>query len=64
MAVQFPALMRKLGLTDAAQKVALIDPGFKRAAVTTRLDGFIHGQEIELVGITRRIRRVFPIRKD
>src|SRR6266542_2352772 len=49
MAVQFPALMRKLGLTDAAQKVALIDPGFKRAAVTTRLDGFIHGQEIESV---------------
>ena len=49
MAVQFPALMRKLGLTDAAQKVALIDPGFKRAAVTTRLDGFIHGQEIEFV---------------
>lgn len=49
MAVQFPALMRKLGLTDAAQKVALIDPGFTRAAVTTRLDGFIHGQEIEFV---------------
>ena len=48
-AVQFPALMTKLGLTDAEQKVALIDPGFARAAVTTRLDGFIHGQEIKFV---------------
>jgi hypothetical protein len=48
-AVQFPALMTKLGLTDAEQKVALIDPGFTRAAVTTRLDGFVHGQEIKFV---------------
>jgi hypothetical protein len=48
-AVQFPALMTKLGLTDAEQKVALIDPGFARAAVTTRLDGFVHGQEIKFV---------------
>ena len=49
MAVQFPALMTKLGLSDAEQKVALIDPGFARAAVTTRLDGFVHGQEIKFV---------------
>src|SRR6266496_3219304 len=49
MAVQFPALMTKLGLTDAEQKVALIDPGFTRAAVTTRLDGFVHGEEIKFV---------------
>jgi hypothetical protein len=48
-AVQFPALMTKLGLTDAEQKVALIDPGFTRAAVTTRLDGFVHGEEITFV---------------
>jgi hypothetical protein len=48
-AVQFPALMTKLGLTDAEQNVALIDPGFTRAAVTTRLDGFVHGQEIKFV---------------
>lgn len=45
-AVQSPALMTQLGLTRAEQKVALIDPGFKRAGVTTRLDNFIHGQEI------------------
>ena len=48
-AVQFPALMTKLGLTDAEQKVALIDPGFARAAITTRLDGFVHGEEIKFV---------------
>src|SRR4029453_12994936 len=48
-AVQLPALMTKLGLTDAEQKVALVDPGFTRATVTTRLDGFVHGQEIKFV---------------
>lgn len=48
-AVQSPALMTQLGLTHAEQKVALINPGFTRAAVTTRLDGFIHGQEIKFV---------------
>jgi hypothetical protein len=48
-AVQSPALMTQLGLTDAEQKVALIDPGITHAAVTTRLDGFVHGQEIKFV---------------
>jgi hypothetical protein len=48
-AVQSPALMTQLGLTDAEQKVARVDPGYGHAAVTTRLDGFIHGQEIKFV---------------
>jgi hypothetical protein len=48
-AVQSPALMTQLGLTDAEQKVALVDPGFTRAAVTTRLDGFVHEQDIKFV---------------
>jgi len=48
-AVQSAALMTQLGLTDAEQKVALIDPGFTRAAVTTRLDGFVHGEQIKFV---------------
>jgi hypothetical protein len=48
-AVESPALMAQLGLTDAEQKVALIHPGFTRAAITTRLDGFVHGQEIKFV---------------
>jgi hypothetical protein len=48
-AVQSPALMTQLGLTDAEQRLALVDPGFTRAAVTTRLDGFVHGEEIKFV---------------
>jgi len=48
-AVQSPSLMTRLGLTDAERKVALIDPGFARAAITTRLDGFVHGQDIKFV---------------
>jgi hypothetical protein len=48
-AVQSPALMAQLGLTDAEQKLALVEPGFARAAVTTRLDGFVHGEEIKFV---------------
>jgi hypothetical protein len=48
-AVQSPALMTQLGLTDSEQKVALIDPGFTSAAVTTRIDGFVHRQEIKFV---------------
>jgi hypothetical protein len=49
VALQSPALMTQLGLTDAEQKLALIDPGFTRAAVTTRLDGFVHGEKIQFV---------------
>jgi hypothetical protein len=48
-AVQSPALMTQLGLTDMEQKLATVDPGFTRAAVTTRLDGFVHGEEIKFV---------------
>jgi hypothetical protein len=48
-AVQFPALMTQLGLTEAEQKLAMIDPGFTGAAVTTRLDGFVHEADIKFV---------------
>jgi hypothetical protein len=48
-ALQFPTLMTQLGLTDTEQKLATVDPGFTGAAVTTRLDGFIHGQQIKFV---------------
>jgi hypothetical protein len=48
-AVQSPALMTQLGLTDAEQTLATVDPGFTRAAVTTRLDGFVHGEQIKFV---------------
>jgi glutathionylspermidine synthase len=48
-AVQSPALMTQLGLTEAEQKLAMIDPGFTGAAVTTRLDGFVHQADIKFV---------------
>lgn len=48
-AVQSPNLMDELGLTDAEQKLALIDPGFSGAAITSRIDGFVHGEKIKFV---------------
>src|ERR1051325_4022339 len=47
--VHSPALMTELGLTESEQKVAMIDPGFNAAAITTRLDGFVHGEQIKFV---------------
>jgi hypothetical protein len=47
--VQSPALMRQLGLTDAERSLALVDPGFSAAGITTRLDGFVRGDEIKFV---------------
>ena len=48
-AVQSPDLMNQLGLTDAEHKMALVDPGYSMAGVTTRLDAFVHGDEIKFV---------------
>jgi glutathionylspermidine synthase len=47
--VQNPNLMQELGLTEAERKMALVDPGFSTAGVTTRLDAFVHGDEIKFV---------------
>jgi uncharacterized circularly permuted ATP-grasp superfamily protein len=47
--VQDPKLMGELGLTEAERKMALVDPGFSTAGVTTRLDAFVHGVEIKFV---------------
>ncbi len=47
--VQNPDLMRELGLTEAEHKMALVDPGFSTAGVTTRLDAFVHSDEIKFV---------------
>ena len=48
-AVQSPTLMDKLGLTDKEREVALIEPGFSVASITSRMDGFVHGDEIKFV---------------
>jgi hypothetical protein len=47
--LQNPILMDELGLTEAECKMALVDPGFSTAGVTTRLDAFVHGEEIKFV---------------
>ncbi|MGE5208323.1 MAG: hypothetical protein ACM3KL_03220, partial [Alphaproteobacteria bacterium] len=47
--VQDPDLMDELGLTEAERNMALVDPGFSAAGVTTRLDAFVHGDEIKFV---------------
>ena len=48
-AVQYPDLMNQLGLTDAERRMALVDPGYSTAGVTTRLDAFVHGDKIKFV---------------
>lgn len=47
--VQSPALMAQLGLTELEQKLAIIDPGFPGAAITSRIDGFVHRDQIKFV---------------
>jgi hypothetical protein len=42
-------LLDLVGLTDAERRLALIDPGFRRPAVTTRLDAFVAGDEVKFV---------------
>jgi len=48
-AVQYPDLMNQLGLTDAERRMALVDPGYSTAGVTTRLDAFVHGDKVKFV---------------
>jgi glutathionylspermidine synthase len=47
--VEDPNLMEELGLTAAERRMALVDPGFSTAGVTTRLDAFVRGDEIKFV---------------
>lgn len=44
-----PARMEAVGLTERESKLALVDPKYSTLAVTTRLDAFIHGNEIKFV---------------
>ena len=48
-AVESPALMKRLGLNETEQRLAAVDPGFSRATVTSRMDGFVHGDDIKFV---------------
>jgi hypothetical protein len=44
-----PVRMERVGLTDRERRLALIDPGYACPAVTTRLDAFVHGDEVTFV---------------
>jgi hypothetical protein len=44
-----PALLPRLGLSELEQRLALIDPGYKHATITSRLDGFFFGDELKFV---------------
>ena len=48
-AVQSPDLMEQLSLTETERKLALVDPGFSPVAITSRIDGFVHGKEVKFV---------------
>jgi glutathionylspermidine synthase len=47
--VQDPNLMDQVGMTEAERKMALVHPGFSTAGVTTRLDAFVHSDEMKFV---------------
>jgi uncharacterized circularly permuted ATP-grasp superfamily protein len=40
-ALESPELLRELGLTDAEERMARIDPGYSRLCVTSRLDTYL-----------------------
>ena len=44
-----PELMEVVRLSDAERRAALIEPGYACTAVTTRLDAFVHDDEIKFV---------------
>jgi glutathionylspermidine synthase len=48
-AVQDADLMDELSLTEAERRMALVDPGFSTAGITTRLDAFVSGDEVKFV---------------
>ncbi|CAN5525401.1 hypothetical protein BH20VER3_BH20VER3_00070 [soil metagenome] len=48
-ALRNPAMMDELGLTEAERSLALVEPGFAGAGISTRMDGFVHGEEIQFV---------------
>ncbi len=44
-----PTLLERVGLTEMERRMALIEPGFRSPTVTTRLDAFVHGDEVKFV---------------
>jgi hypothetical protein len=42
-------LLDGVGLTEMERRLCLVHPGFSQSGVTTRLDAFVHGEEIKFV---------------
>ena len=47
--IRKPSSMQTIGLTEREIKLALVDQKYSRSAVTTRLDAFVHDDEIKFV---------------
>lgn len=48
-ALQSPELMNDLGMTETEAKLALVNPGFRIAGISTRMDSFVHGSKVQFV---------------
>src|SRR5215218_9500823 len=44
-----PSLMARVGMTELETRFALVEPGYRCPAVTTRLDAFTSGDEVKFV---------------
>ena len=44
-----PSLMTKMGLTDRERRLSQVHPGYRHPTITTRLDAFVHGDEVKFV---------------
>jgi hypothetical protein len=44
-----PALMESVGMSEAETRLALVEPGYRCPAVTTRLDAFVHDDAVKFV---------------
>jgi hypothetical protein len=44
-----PQLMARVGMSELETKFALVEPGYRCPAVTTRLDAFVHGDTVKFV---------------
>jgi hypothetical protein len=44
-----PALMDRVGVRERERQLALIQPGYAAPAINTRLDAFVHGEQVKFV---------------
>lgn len=47
--IENPALMERVNLRERERQLALVEPGFKSPAITTRLDAFVYDDEVKFV---------------